>query len=67
MHTFHHISVRFLTAVQFLERFELLNQGLVLVFEHGYSILQTFNVFLFFSATFSSRFPILQQPEFTFL
>jgi hypothetical protein len=52
-------SVCFLTAVKFLERLELLNQGLVLVFEYGYSILQTFDVFLLFPATFSSRFSVL--------
>ena len=54
------LSIRLLTAVKFLERLELLDQGLVLVLEYCYPILQTFDVFLFLPAAFSSRFPVLQ-------
>jgi len=45
-------------AVEFLERFEFVNQSSVLVFENGNSVFQTADVFLFLATAFLSRLSV---------
>lgn len=52
-------SIVLLLAVELLEGFELLYQGLVLVFQHGHSVLQALDVFFLLAPTLSGRLPIL--------
>lgn len=44
-------------AVDVLERFQLLDQGLVLVFQHGHPVLQAFDVLLLLPAALAGRLP----------
>ena len=46
-----------LMAVKVFQRFQLLDQGLVLVLQHGHAVLQTPDVLFLFPAAFSSCLP----------
>lgn len=48
-------------AVDIFKSFELLNESLVLVFQHGDAVLQTLHIFFLFPATFSGRLPVTNQ------
>lgn len=46
-----------LVAVNVLQRFQLFNQGLVLVFQHGHAVFQTFDILFLFPAALTGCFP----------
>lgn len=50
-------------AVNVFQGFELLNQGLVLVFQNCHAVFQTLDVLLLFPATFTSCFPEAERGE----
>lgn len=60
-------SFGFLTAVEFFERLEFIDQGLVLVLENSNSILQTLDVLFLLPPALARRFPVLQQPQLALL
>lgn len=60
-------SIRLLTAVELFERLELLDQGLVLVLEHGHPILQAFDVLLLLASALARRLAVLEQPQLALL
>ena len=51
------------SCVKFFERFKLLNEGLVLIFQHCHSVLQTLDVLLLLPTALSGRLPVLQQSD----
>lgn len=50
-------------AVQVFEGFELLDERLVLVLQHGHAVLQTLDVLLLLPATFPCRLPVERQGQ----
>ena len=54
------LTLRFLLAIKFLERFQFFDERLVLILQNGNSILQTFHVFFFLSPTFVRSFSEIQ-------
>lgn len=52
----HPLLLRFV-AVNVLQGFQLFNQRLVLVFQHGHAVFQTFDVLFLFPATLACRLP----------
>ena len=52
-------SIVLLLAVELFEGFELLDEGFVLVLQHGHSVLQALDVFLLLAPAFPGRFPVL--------
>lgn len=53
------ISIVLLLAVELFEGFELLDEGFVLVLQHGHSVLQALDVFLLLAPTLAGCFPVL--------
>lgn len=49
-------------AVQVFEGFEFLDEGFVLVLQHGHAVLQTLDVLLLLPATLAGRLPAQQTP-----
>ena len=53
----------FTSCVKFFEGLELLNEGLVLVLEHGDPVLKTLDVLLLFPPALPGRLPVLLQSD----
>ena len=51
------------SCVKFFERLEFLNEGLVLVLEHGHPVLKTLDVLLLLPPTLPGRLPVLLQSD----
>ena len=51
------------SGVKLFERFELFNEGLVLVLEHGDPVLQTLDVLLLLPPALPGRLPVLQESD----
>lgn len=54
-------------AVNVLQSLQLFNQGLVLVFQHGNPVFQTFDVLLLFPATLAGSLPGQEEEEEVFI
>ena len=52
-----------LTCIQFLERFQLLDESFILIFKHGYSVLQALDILFLLSATFSRSLSVLEKSD----